>query len=59
VGLGDTAMGCLWRAPGGHLETLQWARENHCPWNKDIVRARAAEGGHMDMLRWLDEQGGP
>ena len=48
---------CYAAAEGGHLATLQWAREHHCPWNEDIVRTFAAHYGHVDMLRWLDEQG--
>ena len=43
---------------GGHLATLQLAREHHCPWDIDQVRTHAARGGHVDMVRWLDEQGG-
>jgi hypothetical protein len=49
---------CDAAAEGGHLATLQWAREHQCPWNKDQVRVHAAERGHVDMLRWLDEEGG-
>jgi hypothetical protein len=44
---------------GGHLATLRWAREHHCPWNEGTIRANAALGGNVDMLRWLDEQGVP
>jgi hypothetical protein len=58
--------GCAWgsatctgAACGGHLTTLQWAREHHCAWNKAQVRDHAARGRHVDMLRWLDEHGGP
>ena len=44
----------------GHLATLQWAWQHHCPWDKGTVRAIAARGGHVDMLRWLDDEpGGP
>jgi len=60
-------VGCPWDADttaggamGGHLATLQWARERHCPWYKDAVRAHAYLGGHVDVLRWMEEeQGGP
>jgi hypothetical protein len=42
---------------GGHLATLKWAREHHCPWDKGNVRGHAARGRHVDVLRWLDEPG--
>jgi hypothetical protein len=36
------------RGEGGHLETLQWARENGCPWN-EWTCSFAAEGGHLEV----------
>ena len=36
---------------GGHLEVLQWARENGCKWDERTCSA-AAEGGHLLVLQW-------
>jgi hypothetical protein len=38
-------------ARGGHLEVLQWAHANGCPWN-EMTCAAAARGGHLEMLQW-------
>ena len=43
-------MTCAHAAAGGHLEVLQWARENGCPWDWKTC-AWAAEGGHLAVLR--------
>ena len=41
-----------WRAAaGGHLEVMQWARENGCPWNAETCTS-AAQGGHLEVLQW-------
>ena len=37
------------RGGGGHLEVLQWARANSCPWDWQTC-ANAAWGGHLDVL---------
>tara|TARA_B110000977_G_scaffold6923_1_gene9628 strand:- start:25726 stop:26136 length:411 start_codon:yes stop_codon:yes gene_type:complete len=37
---------------GGHLEVLQWARANGCPWDEQTC-AGAAQGGHLEVLQWL------
>jgi hypothetical protein len=34
---------CSTAARGGHLEVLQWARANGCPWDEDLFRAAAKE----------------
>ena len=36
-------------AAGGHLELLQWARANGCPWDEDTF-VRAAHGGHLEVV---------
>ena len=36
---------------GGHLEVLQWARANGCPWDNRTCEA-AAHGGHLEVLQW-------
>jgi len=40
---------CINAALGGHLEVLQWARANGCPWDIRTCHA-AAEGGHLKVL---------
>ena len=49
---------CEDAARGGHLEVLQWARANGCPWDEKTC-AGAAEGGHLGMLKWARENGCP
>ena len=36
----DKTQVCQWAAWGGHLQVLQWARENGCPWDKRRARTR-------------------
>jgi hypothetical protein len=43
---------CAVAAQKGHLEVLQWARANGCPWDKETCRL-AAMGGHLEVLLWL------
>jgi hypothetical protein len=38
-------------AYGGHLEVLQWARTNGCPWDETTC-ARAAMCEHLEVLQW-------
>ena len=45
-------------AKGGCLQTLQWAREQGCPWDRSVSDA-AAEGGHLAVLQWLRQEGCP
>ncbi|KAL6077681.1 Ankyrin repeat domain-containing protein [Balamuthia mandrillaris] len=53
-------------ALNGHLEVLQWAAKNYCPWKEDPmaddyfyhpcpVLLAAAHGGHVEVLEWLWE----
>ncbi len=42
----------------GHLEVLQWARDQGCPWDKWTC-ASATQGGHLEVLQWAIEQGCP
>ena len=49
---------CERAARGGHMNVLQWARSEGCPWNKSTC-ARAAKGGHLDVLQWLRVNGCP
>ena len=53
--LGDV---CQYAALGGHLEVLQWARVNGCPWD-EWTCAYAAEGGHLEVLQWARANGCP
>jgi len=49
---------CQFAALGGHLDVLQWAREENFHWG-DSTCARAAEGGHLHVLQWAREHGCP
>ncbi len=51
-------MTCTEAAKGGHLEVLQWARQNGCPWN-ELTCTEAAKGGHLEVLQWARENGCP
>mmetsp|Transcript_8248 Transcript_8248/g.17065 ORF Transcript_8248/g.17065 Transcript_8248/m.17065 type:complete len:84 (+) Transcript_8248:1-252(+) len=47
-------------AMGGHLEVLQWLREEGSPWNEytcydEYTCEVAARGGHLELLRWTIE----
>mmetsp|Transcript_8247 Transcript_8247/g.17064 ORF Transcript_8247/g.17064 Transcript_8247/m.17064 type:complete len:85 (+) Transcript_8247:1-255(+) len=51
-------------AMGGHLEVLQWLREEGSPWNEytcydEYTCEVAARGGHLELLRWALENGCP
>ena len=39
----------------GHLDCLQWARANGCPWDKWTC-SYAAAGGHLEILQWARSQ---
>ena len=43
---------------GGHLEVLQWAHQNGCPWDRGTCEA-AAQEGHLQMLQWARQNGCP
>ena len=49
---------CLCAAWSGHLQVLQWARENGCPWDEDTCSG-AAHNGHLEVLRWARANGCP
>ena len=49
---------CTCAALGGHLEVLQWARENDCRWDEKTC-ACAALGGHLEVLKWARANGCP
>ena len=49
---------CAEAAVGGHLEVLQWARENGCPWN-EWTCGWAALLGHLEVLQWARQNGCP
>ena len=42
---------CDAAAEGRHLEVLQWAWAELCPWSTRTY-SRAALGGHLEVLRW-------
>ena len=46
------------RAYGGHLEVLQWVRENDATgetWNEDRVRRYACGPRQQEVLTWLGQ----
>ena len=49
---------CKNAAKNGHLNILQYARENGCPWNKETC-ANAARYDHLNILQWAREHGCP
>jgi hypothetical protein len=42
----------------GHLEVLQWARANGCPWSSDMCKD-AADNGHLHVVKWALANGFP
>ena len=42
----------------GHLEVLQWARANGCPWDETTCEAAVARG-HLDVVQWAKENDCP
>ncbi|KAL6075027.1 Ankyrin repeat domain-containing protein [Balamuthia mandrillaris] len=49
---------CTKAAQWVHLEVLEWARENGCPWGEQAC-TRAAEHGRLEVLKWLRANGFP
>ncbi len=49
---------CETAAKHGHLEVLQWARNNRCSWNEWICEI-AARHGHLEVLQWARNNGCP
>ncbi|WBR15042.1 Ankyrin repeat protein [Pandoravirus kuranda] len=43
----------------GHLDVLQWARENRCPLNREACMYAAVAGGHLGAVEWLRAGGYP
>ena len=54
----DKTQVCQWAAWGGHLQVLQWAHQNDCPWNEKTCK-EAASGGQLEALKWARENGCP
>ncbi|CAN0438640.1 unnamed protein product, partial [Ectocarpus fasciculatus] len=47
---------CEKAAYNGHLEVLQWARNNGCPWDEKTC-SWAAGNGHLEVLQWARNNG--
>jgi hypothetical protein len=45
-------------AEGGHLECLQYAHQQGCPWDVRTC-TNAKRGGHLKCLQYAHEQGCP
>ena len=41
-------------AEGGHLEVLQWARANGCPWSKWDCKVEASTNECWETLEWIE-----
>ncbi len=39
-------------AQGGHLEVMQWARLQGCPWNEETSAQCCSGWPHMEVLQW-------
>ena len=53
---------CIYAAERGHLEVLQWVRENDGTgevWNEDGVRNCVGGPRKQEVLAWLDELSAP
>jgi hypothetical protein len=46
------------QAEYGHLDVVQWCRQNGCPWDERTC-AESARNGHLDVLQWCRENGCP
>jgi hypothetical protein len=51
-------MTCTYAAQKGHLEVLQWARTNGCPWDEETLTA-ARKRGHLEVVNWAMANGCP
>ena len=49
---------CSHAARAGHLEVVQWAYANGCPWDEEVC-LQAARGGHLAVLQWSRANGCP
>ncbi len=54
----DMKKTCLSAAAGGHLDVLQWARQNGRPWSTSTCE-RAAWAGHLEVLQLARRNGCP
>ena len=54
----DCHNSCIIAAMKGHLDCLQSAHANGCPWNEDTC-SFAAQNGHFDCLQYAYENGCP
>ncbi|CAN0303301.1 unnamed protein product, partial [Ectocarpus sp. 6 AP-2014] len=55
--IGETDI-CSTAAKNGHLDVLQWAKINGCPWDEEACLV-ADEGGHLEVLQWARSNGRP
>lgn len=47
---------CTCAAREGHLEILQWLRQQGCHWYKPTCLQRAHENGHHHVVEWIQSQ---
>jgi hypothetical protein len=48
----------IYAGRNGHLDCLQYAHENGCPWDKQTT-SNAAENGHLECIKYAHENGCP
>jgi len=42
---------CKFADENGHLEVLNWARTNECPWHQETCELTAGSS-HLEVLKW-------
>jgi hypothetical protein len=60
-GVNPRTLRCSMLAKYGHVETLQWARANGCPWDTwwgEWTCTQAAINGHLEVIQWARANGG-
>lgn len=50
--------GILEPAGGGHLDVLQWARSQDCPWDEETC-IEATKNDHFEIFQWARANGCP
>ena len=53
----DNADVCLLAAKLGHLQILQYAVENECPWVPETCLEAARKNKHDHVVKWLNDGG--
>ena len=46
---------CRLAAESGHLEILQYAVEDGCPWIPEMCLEAARKNKHVDVVKWITD----